>query len=95
MGVVLEGLPDRPIGLGEGAIGASGASDSGRASASTMNRWPSSSSPNEPLSQASHTTPPAAGEKPLSPSPSPQRAHEPSSGAKPAASSSFNRNASD
>ena len=60
-----------------------------------MNRWPSASRGNEPLSQLPHTTPPAAGEKAVSPSASPQRAHEPSSGAKPAASSSFIRNASD
>ena len=57
-------------------------------------RAPSASSGNDPASQAAHTTPPAAGENAPSPSPSPHDAHEPSSGAKPAASSSLMRKAS-
>ena len=44
--------------------------------------------------QAAQTTPPAAPEKPARPSPSPQRAHEASSGAKPVASASLSRKAS-
>ena len=73
------------------ARSASGASASGFASASTMKRWASSESAKEPASQLAQTTPPAAPEKPLRCSASPQRAQEASSGAKPAARASLRR----
>ena len=59
-----------------------------------MNRCASSASANPGPSQAPQTTPPAAPEKPDSPSASPQEAHAASCGARPAASSSLRRNAS-
>ena len=74
---------------------ASGVSASGRPSASTMNACASSSSGNALASQAPQTTPPAAPEKPTRCSRSPQDAQPASCGAKPAASSSFRRKASE
>src|SRR5215211_1041407 len=71
-----------------------GAAASGRPSASSMNRCASADSSNPSRSHAEQTTPPAAPENPLTPPASPQRAHEASSGLKPAASASFNRKAS-
>ena len=56
-----------------------------------MNTCASWASANEPASQALHTTPPAAPEKPTRCSCEPQLAHAPSWGASPAASSSFSR----
>ena len=59
-----------------------------------MNSCASWCSAKEPASQALHTTPPAAPEKPTRCSRAPQLAHAPSWGASPAASSSFSRNES-
>ena len=72
--VVLEGLADRPLDLAQGRSSAPGASASGLAIASTMKRCASSESGKEPASQLAQTTPPAAPEKPLRCSASPQRA---------------------
>ncbi len=84
--------PARP-GAGR-ARAPAGPAASGLPSASTMKRWASSSSAKAPASQAPQTTPPAAPEKPLRCSRSPQAAQAASCGARPAASSSFSRNAS-
>ena len=89
--VVLERLAHRPLDLAQRRGSAAGASASGFASASTMKRWASSESANEPASQPAQTTPPAAPEKPARCSASPQRAQEASSGAKPATSASLSR----
>ncbi len=70
---------------------ASGVSASERPSASVMNSCASCASAKEPASQALHTTPPAAPEKPTRCSCEPQLAHAPSWGASPAASSSLSR----
>ena len=95
MRVVLGGLARSPARPGAArASGASGASASGRPSASTRNPWASSSSANADASQAPHTTPPAAPEKPPRCSRSPQDAQAESWGASPAASRSFSRKAS-
>ena len=58
-----------------------------------MNSYASSPSGNDADSQELHTTPPAAAEKPVRCSRSPQLAHDPSCGTIPAASSSFRRKA--
>ena len=93
--VVLERRRDRALDLRRApARRACGTSLSERPSASVMNAWASSPSGKDPASQAPHTTPPAAPEKPTRCSCSPQLAQAPSCGARPAASSSFRRNAS-
>ena len=94
VGVMLERLADRPLGLAQRALSGGGASASGLPSASTMKRCASSESGKEPPSQPAQTTPPAAPEKATRCSPSPQRAQEPSSGENPAASASLSRKAS-
>ena len=73
---------------------ASGVSESGRPIAATRKSVGRLVSRNAPASQALQTTPPAAPEKPWRCSRSPQEAQAESWGAKPAASSSFRRNAS-
>ena len=74
---------------------AAGVSARGRPSAATMNACASSESGNALASHAPQTTPPAAPEKPTRCSPSPHPAHAASCGAKPAASSSLSRKASE
>ena len=65
VGVVLERLRDRALGLAQRALrGARRAAASGRPSASTMNRCASGESSKPPRSHAAQTTPPAAPEKP-------------------------------
>src|ERR1700722_1418720 len=72
-----------------------GASLNGRPSASAMNVCAGSFKGKAAASQELHTTPPAAPEKPIRCSRSPQQAHAPSCGAIPAATSSFRRKASE
>ena len=94
-GMVLDSLGDRALGLrGARARARPASAASGAPRAPARNSWAAASSGKLAASHAPQTTPPAAPEKPVRWSCAPHDAHAASCGAKPAASSSFRRNAS-
>ena len=95
VGVVLERLADRALGLAQRPARTRRApGPAGAPSAAVMNSCVSSPSGNEPASQALQTTPPAAARSRRGARRSPHDAQAPSAGARPAATSSLSRNAS-